>query len=411
MFLIMLIYNFILSLIYLISFPFLYLRFKGIERKQRFGKIKLDYNGVIWIHAASLGEVNAAKPLLKELLTRYPSKHFVLSTMTSTGFKAAQGISPKLENFYCPMDFPLPMHRAFKRLAPEMLILVETELWPNMLYLAKKKDIPVIMVNGRISDRSLPSYRRLLFFWKPLWKNVLAVNAQSAVDAERFKILKFKQVENTQNLKFCLKLPQYDSSKLRTEMGYSQNDFILVWGSSRPGEEKLFKQVFLELKDSIPDLKAVLVPRHLSRLSEIKQIFNDIEFSIFSDINGSNRLLIVDEMNILTMFYAISDISVVGGSFFNFGGHNPLEPAFYGVPIIMGKYHQSCRDSVEKLLEENAIIISDKKKLLEDLRQLSNDIDKARKLGENAKLTLTKNSESLKRNLDIIERIMSDVQS
>ncbi len=399
-------YNLVLSLLYLISWPFLYIRFKGKERKERFGKIDLDYNGVIWVHAASLGEVNAVDPLLKELLTRYPNKHFVLSTMTSTGYEAAQKISPKLENFYCPMDFPLPVHRAFKRLVPEMLILVETELWPNLLYAARRKKIPVLIVNGRISDKSFPKYKRLLFFWKHLWKDIRMVNAQSEIDAERFKLLRFQNVENTQNLKFCLQLPEYDKTKLRKEMGYSQDDFILVWGSSRPGEEKLFKQVYLELLNTISNLKAVLVPRHLSRLSEIRQIFNDSEYTLYSDLKGSNKLIIVDEMNILKMFYAVSNVSVVGGSFFNFGGHNPLEPAFYGVPIIIGKYHSSCRDSVEKLQQEQALIVTDKKSLTTIVQELARDPVKAKKMGEKAKLTLTKNSQSLINNLNMIERLM-----
>jgi len=153
----MFLYNIILNLIYLLAFPILFFKFKGKERRERSGNIKLDYSGVIWIHAASVGEVNAVAPLIKALLTKYPEKHFVFSTMTTTGQQVAKNISPKLTIFYLPIDFPIPMHRAFKKLQPKMLILVETELWPNMLYQAKKKNIPVIIVNGRISDKSLPS--------------------------------------------------------------------------------------------------------------------------------------------------------------------------------------------------------------------------------------------------------------
>jgi 3-deoxy-D-manno-octulosonic-acid transferase len=245
-----------------------------------------------------------------------------------------------------------------------------------------------------------------MFFWKPLFNNIRLVNAQSAVDAERFRILQFKNVENTQNLKFCLKLPEYNKPKLRIEMGYSQEDYILVWGSSRPGEEKLFKKTYLELKKHIPHLKAVLVPRHLSRLTEIKQIFHDIEYSLYSDLDHTKPFVIVDEMNILKMYYAVANIAIVGGSFFNFGGHNPLEPAFYGVPIVMGKYYDSCRDSVEKLKQEEAIIISDKKNLAKDLLILFRDEEKTKKMGLKAKLTLTKNSQSLKNNLEMIERVL-----
>ncbi|KQC07609.1 MAG: hypothetical protein APR54_05875 [Candidatus Cloacimonas sp. SDB] len=403
----MFIYNLFLSIIYFISLPVLIFKFKGNERKERFGRIKLDYTGVIWIHAASVGEVNAVKPLIIELLTKFPSRHFVLSTMTSTGQQAAENISPKLSVFYFPLDFLLPMIRIFNWLEPEMIILVETELWPNLLLQAKKRNIPVVIVNGRISDRSFPSYRRFLFFWKPLWKSVIAVNAQSSRDADRFRILKFRNVKDTQNLKFCLKLPEYDSDKIRAEMGYLKEDFIIVWGSSRPGEEKLFKQVICQLKTQMPDLRAVLVPRHLSRLAEIKQIFSDVKYSVYSESNKPDWLVIVDEMNILPMFYAISDIAIIGGSFYNFGGHNPLEAAFYATPIIMGKYYHSCRDSVEKLIEEKAVKISNPQDLSHDILNLYENKDETKKMGINAKLTLTKNSDSLKKNLEILERIFN----
>jgi len=402
----MFLYNILLNLVYLLLYPLLTLRFKGKERKERTGRINLDYSGVTWIHAASVGEVNAVKPLVKELLTKYPSRHFIFSTMTTTGQQAAKTISPKLRVIYLPMDFSIPVRKAFKKMKPEMLILVETELWPNLLHQAKRKKIPVIIVNGRISDKSLTSYRRLLFFWKPLWKNVIQVNAQSRLDAERFRILKFQQIENTLNLKFCLKLPDYDRQQLRSEMGFAEDDFVLVWGSSRPGEEKLFKEAILELRGQIPNLKAILIPRHLSRLAEIKKLYTDLDYTVFSDSSKLNSVTIVDEMNILPMFYAVSDTSIVGGSFFNFGGHNPLEPACYGVPIIMGKYHNDCRDSVNKLIEDKAIVISDKKELIKDILELYKNPESAKKLGNNAKLTLTKNSESLKRNLEILERLM-----
>jgi len=403
----MFIYNLFLSLIYFISLPLLIFKFKGNERRERFGRIKLDYTGVIWIHAASVGEVNAVKPLIIELLTKFPSRHFVFSTMTSTGQQAAKNISPKLTVFYFPLDFLFPMKRIFNRLKPEMIVLVETELWPNMLLQAKKRNIPVVIVNGRISDRSFPSYRRFLFFWKPLWETVIAVNAQSSLDADRFRILQFRNITNTQNLKFCLKLPEYNSDKLKAQMGYLKEDFIIVWGSSRPGEEKLFKDVICRLKTRIPNLRAVLVPRHLSRLAEIKQLYNDVDYNLYSESNKVDWLVIVDEMNILPMFYAISDIAIIGGSFYNFGGHNPLEAAFYATPIIMGRYYHSCRDSVEKLIEESAIKISNPQNLSRDIINLHKNQAETKKMGINAKLTLTKNSNSLIKNLEILERIIN----
>ena len=302
------------------------------------------------------------------------------------------------------------MKRVFKRINPEMIILVETELWPNMLAIARKKKIPVILINGRMSDKSFPGYKRLKYFWKPLWKAVVAVNAQSEKDKKRFLGFSFKNVENTHNLKFCIDLPVFDKKKLRSGLGYSEDDFILVWGSSRPGEEKLLRNCFSHLKREISNFKAIIVPRHLQRINELRQLFKNFDYRLYSNLQEPSDLLIVDEMGILNTFYALADVAVVGGSFFKFGGHNPLEPAFYGTPIIIGKYHDSCRDSVDRLQENDGIIISDRKKLIEDILMIANDKKFAKQMGENAKKTLQINSDSLKINLEILEKYINKVE-
>ena len=400
----MLLYNCITTLLFFILLPFFHIRFKGKELKHRLGLVEIGFDSSIWIHAASVGEVNAIKPLINKLLNKYPEKHFVLSTVTKTGRDIANKISPKLKTFFFPLDVNFIMKRAFNSINPELIILMETELWPNMLRIAGKRKIPVLIVNGRISNKSFPKYRRSLFFWKSLWKTIKAVNAQSDLNANRFNLLGFKNVLNTHNLKFCLELPEYEKSKLRKEMGYSEDDFILVWGSSRPGEEKLLKSIIWDLEKEIPALQVVIVPRHLSRLTEIKDIFKDFDYKLYSENNKHIKIILVDEMNILNVFYALTDIAVVGGSFFNFGGHNPLEPAFYGVPIIMGEYFQSCSDTVNKLKKNKAILISSKEKLKDNILKLYKDKKFAEMMGKNAKNTLKQNADSLKNNMRILEQ-------
>lgn len=400
----MLLYICITTLLFFILLPYFHIRFKGKELKHRLGSVDIGFDSSIWIHAASVGEVNAIKPLLNKLLNKYPEKHFVLSTVTKTGRDIANKISPKLKTFFFPLDVNFIMKRAFNSINPELIILMETELWPNMLRIARKRKIPVLIVNGRISNKSFPKYRRLLFFWKSLWKPVVAVNAQSDLNADRFNLLGFKNVLNTHNLKFCLELPEYEKSKLRKEMGYSKDDFIVVWGSSRPGEEKLLKSIIWDLEKEIPALQVVIVPRHLSRLSEIKDIFKDFDYKLYSENNKQSKIILVDEMNILNLFYALTDIAIVGGSFFNFGGHNPLEPAYYGVPTIMGEYFQSCSDTVNKLKKNKAILISSKDKLKDNILKLYKNKNFAEMLGQNAKNTIKQNSESLKNNLKILEQ-------
>lgn len=405
----MIFYRFITSIIFFVSLPWLLIRFKGRERFERFGNLKNGFDSCIWIHAASMGEVNAVKSLINELLQKYPHQDFVLSTMTSTGQEAARKISPKLTTFYLPFDFSITMRRLFKKINPKLIILVETEFWPNMLMRARIDKVPVLMVNARLSDRSYPQYRRTRFLWKSVWKPIIAVNAQSEKDAQRFETLRFPNVTNAHNLKFCLELNDFDRVKLRTELNYFASDFIIVWGSSRPREEKLLHSILPELEEKIPHLKLIIVPRHLHRLPEIKKIFKAKDLTLYSDLQPDKNILIVDEMGILTTFYALADLAVIGGSFYNFGGHNPLEPAFYAVPTIIGNYHHSCRDSVERLSENYGIVVSNRSHLAEDILQIASDQRYAQNLGKSAKRTLELNSDSLKKNLEILDKYLKKV--
>ena len=403
----MIIFIILVQIIFIIAFPYIFFKFKGTEFKQRLGYFNKDFQNSIWVHAASVGEVNAAKPLVKALLLKHPHKKYVFTTMTSTGQETAKQIDDRIFTSFLPFDCFLMMKRFFKRINPELIILVETEFWPHMLWLAKMRKIPVVIVNGRISDKSYPLYKRFSFFWKPLWKTISAVNAQSEKDKNRFLTFKFQNVINTHNLKFCMQLPDFEKNKIRKEFGLAKKDFALVWGSSRPGEEKLLKSIYQKLNNKIKNLKVIIVPRHLYRLQEITEIFDDLDYQLYSDLKEDFKILIINQMGILTKMYAIADIAIVGGSFFDFGGHNPLEPAFYKTSIIMGEHFSSCRDSVSKLLENKGILISTIERLFEDISFLYQNEKARENLGINAKRTLQENSDSLQKNLEVLERYVS----
>jgi len=402
----MIIFIILVQIIFILGFPYIFFKFKGIERKQRSGYFNKIIKNSIWIHAASVGEVYAVKPLINTLVNKHPQKTFILTTMTSTGLDIAKKIDDKIYTSFIPFDCFFATKRFLKKINPELIILVETEFWPHMLWFAKKIKIPVVIVNGRISDKSYPVYKRFSFFWKPLWKAVSSVNAQSEKDMERFISYDFKNVINTHNLKFCLQLPEYEKDKIRKEFKLSKNDFTIVWGSSRPGEEKLLKSIYQKLDGEIRNLKIIIVPRHLKRLQEITEIFDDLDFQLYSDLQGEYKILIVDQMGILTKMYSIADIAIVGGSFFDFGGHNPLEPAFYKAPMIMGEDFSSCSDSVTKLLENDGILISSKEKLYSNIIFLYQNEEIMKNLGLNAKRTLQENSDSLENNLEVLERFI-----
>lgn len=397
------IYRLLTSFIYFIFYPIFFLFFikNNFKQRSRIKDVPVDQS--IWIHASSVGEVNAIKPFIIRLLDQFPKIPIVMTCMTQTGLETAQKISGKLIVRQFPFDIYPVIHQAYKVIKPSIIFLVETELWPNMLSIAAKKKIPVIMLNARISDRSYPRYKVLRFFWKSLLKKINLVLTQSEKDKERYEYLGAVSVHNCNNLKFSINLPTYDKSELRKAWKYNFNDYIIAFGSSRPGEEKLFIEIIRKIADQIPRLKAIIVPRHLHRLSELKPLLQENEYSLFSENKNDSLFMIVDEMGILPQVYAISDTSIIGGSFFNFGGHNPLEAAFYEVPVLIGPYHSSCEDIVHKLKQNEAIIISSAEQLSEDLLNLASNIEIRRQLGKRAKDTVIENMNSLDLHFELIK--------
>jgi 3-deoxy-D-manno-octulosonic-acid transferase len=240
--------------------------------------------------------------------------------------------------------------------------------------------------------------------FQDVFRHILAVGAQSPLDVERFKKLGFKTVENTHNLKFSLQLPEVDRKAVRSEWGIEEGDFVLVWGSSRPGEEELLREIHPLLKGSIPNLKLIIAPRHLNRLSQVKEIFKNESTTFLSEISSPYEVLIIDSLGVLFKAYALSDISVVGGSFFDFGGHNPLEPAFYSIPTIIGDFHSSCRHVVNELLKADEIIVANKASLAKEIISLYQDKIKMQKLGFKAKNVVNQNSFALVETLSLIQR-------
>ena len=374
----------------------MYIFLKGKERQQRLGKNLPILKDVIWIHAASMGEVNAVKSFILKLKEQLPKEKIVISTMTKTGQQAAEKISTEIQTFFFPIDVAFVIRRVFRKIKPKIIIIAETELWPNLLDIARKKGIPVEIINGRISDNSLNIYSKTDWFWKNLISDI-TVNAKSEIDAERFRKIGFNNVINAHNLKFCLDLPKYDKQATKEKFGFDQEDFILVFGSSRPGEEQLICDISDNLIKHIPKLKMVIVPRHLNRIEEVKKIFPG--YTISSQKEIPKHFHIVDEMGVLTKYYSISDLVIIGGSFYDFGGHNPLESAYYSIPTIIGNFHHSCQDSVKILTKYDGIVVSDYQKLSDDILGIYKK-DFGKQLGKNGRIAIEQNLNSLQINLE-----------
>lgn len=365
----------------------------------------------IWIHAASVGEINGLKPFIQRILENYPQENILVTTMTPTGRTEAREISPKIITSLVPFDSSFLVKRFIKKIKPKILVLAETELWFSMINECSRLSIPIMLSNARISNRSYPRYLKHKRIFKPLLEKIDIILAQSQLDKERFEDIGAKNVLLGGNLKFCVDLPKYNSDELRKKYGYSKDDLIITWGSSRPGEEVLMINSFFKLKEDYPSLKLILVLRHITRVKEVQAILECDDYSTISNFIPGKAILLVDAMGVLNQFYAISDISIVGGSFCDFGGHNPLEPAFYSKPIIIGQYHSSCQDSVDKLSENGAIIISKDEKLESDLRFMIENYHSSKEIGAKANLTLSKNSNALDINLREFDNIYQQISS
>ena len=349
----------------------------------------------VWIHAASLGEVNAIKPLVKKLIETYNKKTFLMTCVTKTGLAAAKEISGKLFVRLVPLDMPHIMKKSFKVFKPKLIILMETEIWPCMLRAAFENNVPVILVNARLSHSSFHRYNFFRWFLRKEFSTIKLICAQSVNNFERFRRLKFNNVMVSNNLKFSVCLPEYESHILRNAWNYQFNDFIIAIGSSRPGEEQLMKDLYYQLVHMIPKLKMIIVPRHLHRVPEIVAIFDKDEYALFSDSDRRKPFLIVDEIGVLPQIYALCDLALIGGSFYDFGGHNPLEAIWYEKAVIVGQYHQSCLETVEKFLSEKAIIVSNVDELVNTIHTLSKNVEHRINIGKKAKKILLENEDAL----------------
>lgn len=400
-------YNAVLEAIYLLCYPFVYV-LTGIKHYR--GAMQAHgiscHKGIL-IHAASMGEVNAIKPLVLRLLQDYPELMISITTNTLTGLNQAANISLRVNAQLACFDVYHLRKKQLSSIDPSLICIVETEIWPNLLAWAANNKIPVMFLNARMSQLSLSRYLRIKSIFRLLEKSIVGILAQSGEDANRFARLFSVPVTDAGNIKFALQLPDYEPEQIRQEWGFTEQDFILTWGSSRPREEALLLSLLPLLRSRIPSLKLIIAIRHPQRLAEVQALLNDSDYRLFSQQKQSSRaeeITVIDVMGVLDKAYSICDLAIVGGSLFDFGAHNPLEPAYYAKAIIIGSYHQSCKESVKRLQQGEAIIVSDADKLEQDILRLAADAELRHKMGTNAKKVLTLNSSALENHLEAIRQ-------
>lgn len=388
---------------------------------QRLGRLPDRLSGLpakkesrLWLHAVSVGEVNAVRPLA---LALEPSiGRLFVTTTTETGQKLARDLFPEFETFYFPLDWQWTCRRYLRALQPDAALLAETELWPGFIRSADRLGVALILVNGRISDRSYRRYRRIQPFIQPLLQTFDALCMQSRRDRERILQLGAspQRVHLTGNLKFDYQLAE-DAAKreltrrLARLLKPRSDDLLWVCGSTREGEEELLIEAWAELSRDFPRLKLLLAPRHPHRASHVAELFRQrgIPFALRSrqpwDSEDDPPALVLDSIGELAYVYEMADIVFVGGSLFPTGGHNIIEAANFGNPILFGPHMENFREISEVFLDSYAALrVGSHHELAPKIAELLKDEAARKWLGRNARKVVRDNQGAVRRTARIV---------
>ncbi|HBO85029.1 MAG TPA: 3-deoxy-D-manno-octulosonic acid transferase [Deltaproteobacteria bacterium] len=427
-------YNILVNLSFIILLPYFLFKiiFAGKYRKglfEKFGFIdsdKLRKTGKkrVWLHAVSVGETKAVIQLVRLLKKKHPDADIVFSTMTLTGNIIANEnlLSYVTSVIYFPLDLLWVVKRVVQRVSPDIFIVAEKEIWPNILNVLKAKGVPVVVVNGKISDRSFRRYLFFSFFFKCVFQNVAFFCAQTERDRHRAVALGVpaERVCVTGNLKFDMEIPVWTSperEEIMQALGIRDSDIVFVAGSTHDGEEEIILHVFSRLKRELPGLKLLIAPRHPDRFEEIENLIKSKGFSFLkkSDTHHSSLIthhsfdvILLDTMGELGKMFGLATAAFVGGSLVNIGGHNLLEPVLHKKPVIFGQFIQDYREIADILIKsEGGIMVRDSSELEGVLRKIFLDRRLAKERGEAGYRVIEENRGVTKKCLAIIEKFLN----
>jgi 3-deoxy-D-manno-octulosonic-acid transferase len=374
---------------------------------------------LIWVHAVSVGEVLAISRLVKSLDAVLPEYVIAVSTTTRTGQALARERFGSNRVFYCPLDLPWAVRSYLNALQPRLFILAETEFWPNLLRGCYSRKIPVAVVNARISDRSWPRYRRLRRLWRPFLEPLSRILAQSQTDAERLKAIgcRPERVTVAGNLKFDVRVAE-ETEATRLLKVLTPGLRLIVAGSTLEGEEAALLEAWPRLLQSDPQLAMVLAPRHPERFAAVAALLerSGLSWVKRSDLRSvpedslkplrPGQIVLLDTIGELASVYSLALVAFVGGSLIPAGGHNPLEPAQFGIPIVMGPHFANFRAITEDLLAHQALRISTTEALAETLIGLLQDPQSATAMGARAKQVFEQQAGATGRCVEAIKELL-----
>ena len=386
---------------------------------ERFGFVPSDSGGggerPIWIHAVSFGETMAIIPLVEKLLAERPEIPVFITSMTPTGSARVQHhFGDRVGHAYCPYDLPCALSRFHRRIQPRSCVIVETELWPNLIHSCAKREIPVLVTNARLSARSAAGYQRFNWLTRPMLQEITGIAAQNRDDGERFIALGLAadRLQVTGSIKFDIDAPAEvteEAGKLRAAWGAERP--VIIAASTHDDEESQLLSVYRDLRSRYHNLLLILVPRHPERFSTIydqsvKSGFRTCRRSVSPLPAADCEVYLGDTMGELMTLYSAADIAFVGGSLIERGGHNPLEPAVLGKPVIMGPHVYNFHQIVATLEQELALqVVAGPEVLQQTIAELLDHPDQARAMGTRGRNCITANRGALDQQLMLVKQM------
>ncbi len=424
------IYNLLFLFSFLLSAPFYFFKMwrRGHWKRgfwQRFGvfdthiKAAVSNRNSLWIHAVSVGEVNIATQLIRSLERQAPNLKILVSTTTSTGMSELRKKLPThILKVYFPIDWPAFINRALRVVNPEAIVLIEAEIWPNFLWKAQSRRIPVFLINARMSERSFRGYRRARFIFRSIFSSFAGVGVQNEEDAQRMITLgcRARVIKQLGNLKFdpakVEERPAFSVADIFHQIGLSTIPRVLVAGSTHEGEEAILGEIFMRLKKVFPDLFLVVVPRHFERSqgagrdlkkAGAKLVFRT-ELSVHSHLNpGDIDCLVVNTTGELRYFYECATLIFIGKSLTAKGGQNPLEPAALGKAIVFGPNMQNFQAISDSLVSAGAAKqVADAAELETVMMELLTNDQARHDLGQAAVKVMSENQGAVERSVQMI---------
>jgi 3-deoxy-D-manno-octulosonic-acid transferase len=386
---------------------------------ERFGFFDAPgFSGSLWVHAVSVGEVNAAEPMIKALRRDYPNAPLVITTVTPTGTaRVHQLFGDSVFHVYLPYDLPFSVGRFLKRIRPRLALIVETEIWPNLYFACRRRGIPLMIVNARLSERSLRGYKPMRGLVRSALRCVRQIAAQSRTDAARYRLLGAdpQQIVVTGNMKFDMPIPESavaEGAALRNHWGPRRP----VWmaASTHEGEELAVLEAHLQVLKRLPDALLLLAPRHPERFRLVEHAVRSLGFTVATRSGDgmpspSHQVCVIDAMGQLMPFFAATEVAFVGGSLVPIGGHNVLEPAALSVPVLVGPHTFNFEEITRSLIQQGgAERVAGADRLGPDVLKLLLDIAKRERMGRAAQQVFERERGAVHRIMQMIDTLLQE---